>query len=266
MTPLTSDQPCRRLRRLSLTLLGTALLLAPETLAQRHPLFEHLTVNEGLSQGSVTCILQDRLGFLWFGTQDGLNRFDGYVLRVYRNNPEDTASLAENFVTMLAEDRNGTLWVGTVSDPSMLNRFDPLTETFTRRHRDSIDLRDSRLSTLNAFYQEPSGVQWTGSLRSGVKRFDPRTGTTTRFKHDPKNPASLIHNAVYSIYGDRSGTIWIGTEGGLERFNRETETFIHYRHDPKNPKSLSADWVWPIFEDRTGTLWVGHIRRRAQQI
>ena len=116
MTPLPCCRHLQRLRRLSLTLASAALLLAPAAPAQRHPLFEHVSVNEGLSQGSVTCILQDRLGFMWFGTQDGLNRFDGYSIRVYRNAPEDTTSLAENFVTMLIEDRDGTLWVATVSD------------------------------------------------------------------------------------------------------------------------------------------------------
>ncbi len=256
-SPLASPRLSHRLLVRSIACAWAAILFSPFAVAQRHPLFEHLTVSEGLSQGSVTCILQDRLGFMWFGTQDGLNRFDGYAIRVYRNNPEDSASLAENFVTTLIEDRNGTLWVGTVGNEAVLNRFDPLTEGFVRFRRDSLDLRESRISTLSAEYTEPSGMRWTGSLRSGLRRDDPRTGTTARFKHDPKDPASLISDDVYSIYGDRSGTIWVGTREGLERFDRETETFVHYRHDPKNPKSLSANWVWPIFEDRAGILWIG---------
>ena len=225
--------------------------------AQRKLLFEHLTVKEGLSQGSVTCILQDRLGFMWFGTQDGLNRYNGYTVRVFRHNPADPKSLHENFITSIIEDRNGTLWVGTVGGEGELNRFDPLTETFTQYRRDSVDLTGSREGSANSTYEEPSGVRWWGRIGGGVTRLDTRTGTKRVFKHDPSDPGSLIDNNVYSVYGDRSGTIWIGTRGGLDRFDRETESFFHYRHDDANPKTLASDWVWPIFEDRSGVLWVG---------
>ena len=247
------------LRGLNTTLLLT-ILVAIEILparAQRKTLFDHLTVAQGLSQGSVTCILQDRQGFMWFGTQDGLNRYDGYTVRVFRNNPADSSSLAENFVVSITEDRNGGLWIGTVSEEGVLSRFDPLHESFTRRQRDSVDLRGARESNANSRYEEPSGVRWSGSLGGGLSRLDPTTKTTKVFKHNPADPTSLLDNNVYSVYGDRSGTIWIGTREGLERFNRETESFIHYRHDEKNPTSLSNNWVWPIFEDASGVLWVG---------
>ena len=225
--------------------------------AQQKMLYEHLSVKEGLSQGSVTCILQDRLGFMWFGTQDGLNRYDGYMVKVYRHDPANPASLSENFITSIIEDRTGTLWVGTVGSAGLVNRFDPATESFSRYPRDSVDLRGAIRSEANSEYEEPSGVRWWGRIGAGVTRLDPKTGLRKVFKHDPADPKSLIDNNVYSVYGDRSGTVWVGTREGLDRFDRETESFVHYRHDEANPRSLSNKWVWPIMEDRSGALWVG---------
>src|SRR5512140_270690 len=245
--------------RLALFLVLTGALLMTfgnNGYAQRTIRFDHLSVKEGLSQGSVTCILQDRQGFMWFGTQDGLNMYDGYTFVLYKHNPENPSSLSENFILSLSEDANGTLWVGTIGQ-QILNRYDPLTESFSQHPRDSVDLANARTSEANSNYSDPSGVRWTGKIGGGVTRVDPKTGVTTTFRHNAKDPHSLIDDAVYSVYGDRTGTIWVGTREGLERFDRETETFVHYRHDDADPTSLSANWVWPIFEDRTGTLWVG---------
>jgi ligand-binding sensor domain-containing protein/serine phosphatase RsbU (regulator of sigma subunit) len=242
-------------------LIVMALSLSSITLnAQQTIMFDHLSVKQGLSQGSVVCILQDRQGFMWFGTQDGLNRFDGYDVTVFKHDPADSTSLNDNFVITLAEDSSGTLWMGTLNKPQMVNRFDGTTETFSHIQSESVDLRHARVGSAFTFYEDPSGVRWSGAIGEGVTRLDRRTGKTTVFKHDPSNPASLLDDRVYSVFGDRSGTIWIGTREGLERFDPNTETFVHYRHDEKNPASLSDNWVWPILEDRAGVLWVGTYR------
>ena len=216
-------------------LLLIVVLVPSFTRSQESILFRHLTVNQGLSQGSVVCILQDRDGFMWFGTQDGLNRFDGYEVTVFKHDPADSTTLNDNFVITIAEDSSGTLWMGTLNKPQTLNRFDPTKETFSHVQSDSIDLRHARAGSAFTFYEDPSGVRWSGGIGEGVTRFDRRTGKTTVFKHDPANPASLLDDRVYSVFGDRSGTIWIGTREGLERFDPKTETFIHYRHDEKKP-------------------------------
>jgi len=225
--------------------------------AQTKLLFEHLTVKQGLSQGSVFCILQDRRGFVWFGTQDGLNRFDGYDFRTFRNDPAIAKSLGGNFITLIAEDRNGTMWIGTRDQPRILNRFDAATQSFTKVRRDSVDLRGGAISEEKGTYETSAGVRWYGETGGGVSRLDVKTGAKKTFKRDPANPKSLLDDNVFSVYGDRTGTIWIGTKEGLERFEPATETFVHYRHDPANPYSLSDNWVWPIFEDQSGVMWVG---------
>ena len=225
--------------------------------AQTKMLFEHLTVKQGLSQGSVLCILQDRRGFMWFGTQDGLNRFDGYDFRTFKHDPANPKSLGDNWINLIAEDRQGTIWVGTLGQPGIVSRFDPATQSFTKAHRDSIDLRGALISETKSTYESPAGVRWYGEPSGGVTRLDVKSGVKKTFKRDPANARSLLDDNVFSVYGDRTGTIWIGTKEGLERFEPATETFVHYRHDPRNPYSLSDNWVWPIFEDQSGTMWVG---------
>lgn len=236
-----------------------ALSQVPPVRAQEQVVFHHFTVQQGLSQGSVNCILQDHKGFMWFGTQDGLNRFDGYRTTVFKHDPADPASLNDNWVLSIAEEPNGTLWIRTLNNP-LLNKFDRATETFSHLPQDSVDLGRSHRNSVKAECDEPSGIRWRGTIGGGVTRFDPRSGKTITYKHDPSNPRSLIDDRVYSIYRDRSGAVWIGTKEGLDRYEPSTESFVHYRYNPADPGSLSDNWVWPILEDRSGGLWVGTFR------
>jgi ligand-binding sensor domain-containing protein/serine phosphatase RsbU (regulator of sigma subunit) len=197
---------------------------------------------------------------MWFGTQDGLNRFDGYGFTVFKHVAIDSTSLNDNFILSIGEDSSGTLWVSTLNNPKMLNRFDRATETFAHIPGDRFSIRYARAGSAFSIYEDPAGVRWSGKIGEGVTRFDRRNGKTTVYKHDPADATSLADNRVYSVYGDRSGTLWVGTREGLDRFDPTIEGFVHYKHDEKNPRSLSDDWVWPILEDRTGRLWVGTFR------
>lgn len=228
------------------------------TPAQESIPFSHLSVRDGLSQGSVNCIFQDSHGFMWFGTQDGLNRYDGYRLVVYKNDPDDSTTIGDKFIVSIAEDSAGVLWVGTLNTPDVLHRFDRAAETFTRVPRDSVDLSAARSGAAFPTYTDPQGFRWTGpGLRQGLVRTDTRTGKSTVFRHDPADPASLSDDRVYSVVADRAGTIWVGTRGGLDRFEPRTESFTHFRHDPLAPGSLADNFVWPLLVDAAGNLWVG---------
>ncbi len=225
--------------------------------AQNHIAFNHLTVEDGLSQSSVTCIFQDSKGFMWFGTQDGLNRYDGYNIKVFKNDPEDTTSLINNFIFSIYEDTSGALYIE--NQGGGFQRYDPRHESFIRFPKDSLNLSHIRYSTFGALYIDPSGVQWIGGQGSptGLKRVDPATGKTTVYKHDPADPASLSDDKVFSVYRDRLGNLWVGTAGGLDEFDEDTGTFTHYRNEPGNPNSLSDNNVWPIFQDSQRNLWIG---------
>jgi len=236
------------------------LFFSSEFLPQSHIIFNHLTIEDGLSQSSVTCILQDRSGFMWFGTQDGLNRYDGYNFKVFKNDPGDSTSLTDNFIFSIYEDLSGTLYIETQS--GTFHQYNPRTESFKIVIKDSINLEKARVNSVSALLQETSGIRWTGGLSkgTGLVRLDTKTGKSTTFKHNPFDPSSLSDDKVYSVYRDRSGNLWVGTFNGLDRLDERTGKFIHYRNKPGDPNSLADNWVWPIYEDSRGNLWIGTVR------
>jgi ligand-binding sensor domain-containing protein/serine phosphatase RsbU (regulator of sigma subunit) len=236
------------------------LIIPSEFLPQSHIIFNHLTIEDGLSQSSVTCILQDRSGFMWFGTQDGLNRYDGYNFKVFKNDPADSTSLTDNFIFSIYEDLSGTLYIETQS--GTFHKYNPRSESFQIIIKDSVDLESAKVSSVSALLQESSGIRWTGGLSkgTGLVRLDTKTGKSTTFKHNPSDQSSLSDDKVYSVYRDRSGNLWVGTFNGLDRLDERTGKFIHYRNKPGDPYSLADNWVWPIFEDSRGNLWIGTVR------
>ncbi|MCP4544065.1 MAG: response regulator [Chloroflexi bacterium] len=233
----------------------------PPTDLGRRLKFTHLSVENGLSQNDGRQILQDQLGFIWIGTQDGLNRYDGYGFKVYTCDPDDNTGLSDDFINALYQDRAGTLWVGTKNGG--VNKFDRTTGQFTRYRHDPEDPHSLSHDHVQAIYEDQSGILWIGTRGGGLNRFDRDTGQFVRYQHDPDNPNSLSHDAVSSIAQDQSGFLWIATEGGgLNRFDprsdqADTGHFVHYQHNPNNPNSLSDDTVWSIYLDRTGILWFG---------
>ncbi len=243
--------------RLLLLSAGTVITTA---FSQHDYTFDHLGVKQGLSQGTVYCCFQDSRGFMWLGTQDGLNRFDGYDFQIFKHDATDPGSLNDNFVISIAETPDGTLWVQTLNYQDFWNRFDRLSETFSQVPKDSVNTAGCPISSVFRSYEDPNGMRWTGKIGGGVTRFDPRTKETTVFKHTPADPGSLIDDRVYSVVGDRAGRIWIATREGLDRYDPSSGIFKHYRNDSRNPSSLSDNWVWPILEDNTGTIWVGSFR------
>jgi len=208
--------------------------------------FQRLSLEHGLSQNSVYAILQDQRGFLWFATQDGLNRYDGYDFQVYKSAPGRN-SLAHNFVRVLIQDPSGELWVGT--DAGGLDRFDPVSATFVHYRNATGDSHSLSSDRVRALYLDRDGGLWVGTLDGGLNRFDRDTNRFERF--------DLSNDDVWSILEDHSGVLWVGTEGGLHRLDREQGTVTVYRHHAADPTSLSNDAVWTIYEDHEGDLWVG---------
>ena len=135
--------------------------------------FTRVTIEQGLSDQRVQAIVQDRAGFIWFGTNNGLNRYDGYSVVAFRNDPMDPYSLSNNVVTSLYEDGSGTLWVGTRSG---LNAFDPRTKRFTRYLHDPSDARSLSHNAVLTINADHSGIFCFGPWGGGINRFDPRPG------------------------------------------------------------------------------------------
>jgi PAS domain S-box-containing protein len=217
--------------------------------------FDHVATEQGLSNLDVWDVLLDDQGFMWFATLDGLDRYDGYQMRVFKHDHEDPHSLSENTIRTLYQDRSGTLWIGTWT--SGLERFDRNTESFTHFRHNPDDPNSLGTDSVFAILEDRAGQIWLGTRGGGLDRFDPITQTFTHYRHDANNPQSLSNDKVFNLLEDHDGMLWVGTDGGLNRLDPATGTFTTYRNDPANPASLSNDEVRALHLDDDGMLWVG---------
>ena len=239
----------------ALLLCLAAWLFAPRALPAQHVRFHRLGIEAGLSQSTINAIVQDSRGFMWFGTEDGLNRYDGFNFRVFKHDPDDPDSLGFNHVMALYLDRTGTIWVAT--NGGGLDRYDASRERFIHYRYSATDPNSLSSDFVTAVVEDRTGALWIGTNDGGLNKFDLSRRRWTRYRNSPADPASLGHNSVRAVLEDRSGTVWIATAGGLDMFDRDMEIFVHRRHDPADPASLIADAVTTVREDRDGILWVG---------
>jgi signal transduction histidine kinase/ligand-binding sensor domain-containing protein len=222
--------------------------------------FERISIEQGLSHSTVYCILQDSKGFMWLGTSDGLNKYDGYSFTVYRHNPNDPHSLSHNLVSSLFEDSTGMLWIGTYGGG--LNRFDRSMGQFARYDTDDFhnvtDSPEEYRNAVVAIDEYPTGVLWIATHGGGLVRFDLETETFTSYAPDPVDPDFWGHEWITALLVDSSGMVWLGTHSeGLDRFDPATGQTTTYRHNPDSPDSLGHDWISEIIQDRSGVIWIG---------
>ena len=221
--------------------------------------FQHDAANpHSLDSNTIFAVYQDRGGVLWVGTEStGLNilNFRQQQFVHFRHRPADPHSLSRGRVKAIHRDPDGILWVGLF--PRALDRLDRKTGQIVHYLPGEGDERTLGAGpNVNAIYRDSAGLLWFGGGGTGLVRFDERTGRFKRYQHDCRDPRSLISDNVYTIYGDRSGQMWVGLDGGISRFDPATDGFVNYRPVPENPASL-ANTVWVIYEDRSGALWAG---------
>lgn len=218
--------------------------------------FNHLTTNDGLSQNSVRAIIQDRRGFIWLGTWEGLNRFDGSEFVTYKNNPNDPNSLPNNTVSAIYEDSSGFLWIGTVNGG--LSRFDPAAETFKNFRHNPNNPESIGDNIILDIAEDSEGVIWIGTYSGGVDRYDPSTDSFRHYKYDPENRDGVGKGEVWSVLIDRRNRLWVAcSEGGLNLYDRDRDRFIKFIPGSNRVGGISSKNIMSVFEDRGGVIWVG---------
>ncbi len=214
-------------------------------------LFDYLTIEDGLSHNSVRCIMKDYKGFMWFGTFDGLNRYDGYKFVVYRHDKNNTDTLGGSYITALLEDKKGNLWIGTRTGG--LNLYNREKDRFIRFQRQKSQPNSLSHNYVTALCEDLQGRIWIATYGGGLNCFDYQHQRLKHFKYDPRKSDSLSSNEVISLYIDNENNLWAGTDGNVFNLYDETNNQFRRYHCPA-PENCS---IKVISQDKEGFLWVG---------
>ncbi|MFP4471073.1 MAG: two-component regulator propeller domain-containing protein, partial [Bacteroidales bacterium] len=256
---------------------------------------ENKILRKGLSQNTVYSIMQDQHGYMWFGTWDGLNKFDGYNFTIF----DKRDGLSNEVIKTMIETADGNIWIGTENGLNCYNAETGKIRYFIHIPGDSTSLSDNWINYLyqdkpgrllictrkglnimdletglvrnyqsresdyrrtrsnNINYLVPQGKIYWVATDFGLVRYDVTTGENVRYLNRPGDPHSLSHNQVNVVFVDSRGSLWVGTEHGLNLMDEKTGQFRVFRHSPANPASLSHNMVKAIFEDSFGRLWIG---------
>lgn len=267
------------------------LLLAGPSFGQAPSLsFRHIGYEQGLSNSTIECIFQDSRGFIWVGTRDGLDRYDGNEMTVYRKNAADTNSLSDDYVRCITEDTRHRLWIGTSNG---LDRFDPATQAFRHYFHKNVPPTSLGTSAVNALCADRGGRLWVGTDGAGLDVLAPDSGELAHIDGagdhvnallpgqdddlwigserglclvGPSHRVAQVVNQgrplppLLVIRADRSGDLWLGTAGdGVLVYHPAGGSLIAYQHQDKDASSLGGNMVKSLLVDREGRTWVGCI-------
>ena len=244
----------RRIIGSALLLLAAASLAAA---ADAPPLvLTHLTTADGLPEGDVHAILQDSQGFMWFGTEDGLVRYDGQELVRYGYSRKEKRGLPGTYINQIVEDPHHDVWLAINGGLARWNRG---ADRFTVYRHDPRDPNSLASDEVNTIVVDTQGRIWVGMTDAGLDVLDPRTGRFEHLRHDAAQPGSLASNHVSTLTRDHSGNLWVGTDQGLDELEPGRQTFRHFQHVANDPRTLSGNDIWQVLEDSSGSLWVATI-------
>jgi ligand-binding sensor domain-containing protein/signal transduction histidine kinase len=267
--------------------------------------FETLASEKGLSENSVKAIVEDRQGFLWFGTENGLDRFDGLEFTVFRAGSDPTRELVEDHVNALLSARDGTLWIGTFGGG--LSHYDPRDGVFRTRLHDPADPASLAGNDVSALYEDPAGRVYVGSRGGGVDRIAAKDGALVHivFPADAgvgvDQPSAIVGDGadgawvatlgaglfhvdaegkaqrvvvppdvghdLTALLRDANGRLWVGTRrSGVLRVPEEGKPGARYTHDDAQPQSLAHDTINRIVQDAAGRIWIATARGLDQAL
>ncbi|MBB3057654.1 hybrid sensor histidine kinase/response regulator [Mucilaginibacter gotjawali] len=209
--------------------------------------------NSGLPSNSTTCVIKDKNGFLWVGTENGLCRFDGYTFKTFINIPGDSTSLTNNYINVIVEDKRGRIWVGTLDG---LNLLDPYTEKFKRfihQERTPRSLSNNKIWCLLA---DRENNIWVGT-DDGFNKYTEKTQNFDVYQPDSRDANAIKGKSVNAIIEDANNNLWLGNwSGGLNMFNKHTRKFLNFPQPQRNNDRNPND-VWTLSLDEDGKIWVG---------
>jgi ligand-binding sensor domain-containing protein/methyl-accepting chemotaxis protein len=217
--------------------------------------FDHIGTDKGLSQATVNCIYQDSKGFIWFGTNDGLNCYDGYSFRIFKFNPKDSTSISGNEISAIIEDNNGSLWVATRNDG--INFYSKDTGKFTRFKNTETNKKYLSSNAIKAICFDKNGNIIIGTLGGGLNVLNIKTNNVKQYRYIENDNSSLGDNYIYSIVEESDGEFWIGSDcGTIDLFNVEKGTFKKYNFDSEYKKKRGINTL-NLLKDHANNLWIG---------
>lgn len=217
--------------------------------------YEQLLLGETANQNTVMAILQDQQGFMWFGTREGLYRYDGYQLRTFKHEYGNPNSITNNEIRNLMEDSKGNIWITTVYGG--INVYNPKSDTFNSYQYDPQGKQTLSHNNTTAIYEDTDGIIWIGTYGGGLNRLDPKTGLFTVYKFEKNNPNSLGQDYISAIIEGSDGFLWIGLSGyGIDRFDKSKGTFTNYHIQFDDPnKTFRSNVIRKLYDDGDGNIW-----------
>ncbi|QQS35628.1 MAG: hypothetical protein IPM56_15495 [Ignavibacteriales bacterium] len=221
----------------------------------RHINFENFSIKEGLSNDIATSIIQDKDGFIWIGTEDGLNRYDGYEFKIFKFNPANPGSISDDWITRVFQDSKGNIWIGTSNG---LNRYLPVTSTFKIYSLVTDDMENKQqIFGVGSIFEDKEGTLLVGTSTKGFLEYDP---DEDRFLKNGKYEDLIKLTSGYFIrcfLQDKSGLLWVGIDDGVIRYNPEDKSSKHFKYKYGSDNSPSNPVVVLIKEDHDGDIWFG---------
>ena len=214
-----------------------------------HPMhFDQISLEDGLSQSNVLGIHQDATGLMWFATENGLNRYNGYEIQHFKRERGNPDALSSDFIFDIDEDADGNLWLAT--NGGGLSMFDTDSGKFTNYRNDPANDSSIPGNIVRRLLIDDQGMIWVGTRNNGLARLNPATSEFTRYDLG-------FDGGIYALTLDSAGFLWIGGDHGITRLDRDTGDHSTLSHDASEPGSLGAGTVRAVYEDSHRTLWVG---------
>lgn len=225
------------------------------TAQDRKPIFQ--SIQQGLSHQLIHTIIKDSKGYMWIGTHDGLNKFDGSNFVIYENSPNDSTSLLHNSIHALIEDRQHNLWIATSQGVNLYNR--------EKDNFIDIDHIKGNVNHLNTIYisalcEDAEGNIWIGTFGYGINVYNYKQHKFYYYSHYDPDKSSVNSQYITALAKDNDGNIWVGTYTGLDMYDRKQKVFKHFVYNASDNNSLSNNHVTSLFVNRSGDLWAGTLR------